>query len=78
MEKIFIISVISENKPGVLYRISGIFLRRKINIEKLEVHPIDDNKNAVFTIDIKTNNDLVKKIANQIEKIIEVHEVFIK
>ncbi len=67
------IMVTSENRPGVLYRIAGILLRRKINVEGLEVHAINQHQ-ARFIIKISTTKETVEKLINQIEKIIEVKE----
>jgi len=67
------IIVVSENRPGVLYRISGILLRRKINVEHLEVHAINKHE-ARFTIEIYTTRDVVEKLTAQIAKIIEVKQ----
>lgn len=67
------IIVTSENTQGVLYRIAGIFLRRKINVEYLEVHVLA-NQQAHFTIKVLTTLNLDEKIRNQISKIIGVND----
>lgn len=69
------ITIYSENKPGVLYRISNLFLRRKINIESLTVSEIKNEDRSRFTIVIKQELQTVQKIAKQLEKIIEVSHV---
>lgn len=66
------ITIYSENKPGVLYRISNLFLRRKINIESLTVSEIKAQNLSRFTIVVKQDQELIKKIAKQLERIIEV------
>ncbi len=71
------ITVFSENTPGVLYRIANLFLRRKINIESLTVSEIEAKSLSRFTIVVKEDVELVKKIAKQLERIVEVFEVFV-
>ena len=70
------ISVVSENRPGILYRVAGILQRRKINIESLEVHAIN-TRASQFTITIYTTPTITEKLSGQIAKIIEVKEVHI-
>ena len=67
------IIVESDNTQGVLYRIAGIFLRRKINIEHLEVHTVANNQ-AHFTIEMLSDKRNTQKIVDQINKIIGVHK----
>lgn len=71
------ITVFSQNTPGVLYRISNLLLRRKINIESLTVSEIEAKSRSRFTIVVKEDMELVKKIVKQLERIIEVYEVFV-
>ena len=37
-----VLSILAENKPGVLARIAGLFARRGFNIDSLAVGPTDD------------------------------------
>jgi acetolactate synthase-1/3 small subunit len=74
--KLFTIIVITENKPGVLYRIADIFLKRKINIESLSVSETEQKGLSQFTILIKTEKETLEKMLRQIGKIIEVVKVF--
>ncbi|MBI2597215.1 acetolactate synthase small subunit [Candidatus Daviesbacteria bacterium] len=69
------ITIYSENKPGVLYRIANLFLRRKVNIESLTVSEIKSEDRSRFTIVVKEDLSLVAKIAKQLERIIEVSSV---
>lgn len=69
------LSVVSENKPGVLYRIADLFLRRKINIESLTVGKTGRPDISSFTICVDVAEEVVGKIMKQVEKIIEVMEV---
>lgn len=69
------IIIFSEDKPGVLYRIADLFLRRKINIESLTVSKVVDLKLSRFTITVECEQQQVEKIVKQIYRIIEVVKV---
>ena len=72
---LYTIIVFSENKPGVLYRIADLFLRRRINIESLTVSEAGDSKLSRFTITVNADGSLVEKIIKQIYRIIVVIKV---
>ncbi len=72
----FTISVYSENNVGLLNRISGIFLKRHINIESLNVSKSEIDNVSKFTIVVHTTEDWVRNIVGQIEKQIEVIKAF--
>jgi len=74
--KWFTISVYSENNVGLLNRISGIFLKRHINIESLNVSKSEIDGVSKFTIVVFYTEDQVRKIVQQIEKQIEVIKAF--
>ncbi len=72
----FTISVYSENNVGLLNRISGIFLKRHINIESLNVSKSEIDGVSKFTVVVFTTEDWVRRIVMQIEKQIEVIKAF--
>ncbi|NNE78036.1 MAG: acetolactate synthase small subunit [Pricia sp.] len=74
--KWFTISVYSENNVGLLNRISGIFLKRHINIESLNVSKSEIEGVSKFTIVVNTTEKWVRNIVGQIEKQIEVIKAF--
>ncbi|TLP72791.1 acetolactate synthase small subunit [Maribacter sp. ACAM166] len=74
--KFFTISVYSENNVGLLNRISGIFLKRHINIESLNVSKSEIDDVSKFTIVVHTTEKWVDNIVGQIEKQIEVIKAF--
>lgn len=76
MKQNYTITAFTENKPGVLYRISDLFLRRKVNIESLTVSEIETKGISRFTIVVNAEKDLVEKIVKQLYRIIEVIKVF--
>ncbi|HLV62400.1 acetolactate synthase small subunit [Galbibacter sp.] len=75
-KKNFTISVYSENNVGLLNRISGIFLKRHINIESLNVSKSEIEEVSKFTIVVNTTEDWARKIVGQIEKQIEVIKAY--
>ncbi|MEM9143690.1 MAG: acetolactate synthase small subunit [Bacteroidota bacterium] len=72
----FTISVYSENNVGLLNRISGIFLKRHINIESLNVSKSEISGVSKFTIVVNTTENWTRKIVAQIEKQIEVIKAY--
>lgn len=74
--KRYTISAYSENSVGLLHRISGIFVKRHINIESLNVSKSEIEHVSKFTIVVYTTEDWVRKIVQQIEKQIEVIKAY--
>ena len=72
----FTISVYSENNVGLLNRISGIFLKRHINVESLNVSKSEIDDVSKFTIVVNTTEKWVNNIVGQLEKQIEVIKAF--
>ncbi|MGN0633163.1 MAG: acetolactate synthase small subunit [Oscillospiraceae bacterium] len=69
------ISVLVENRSGVLSRISGLFSRRGFNIESLAVGPTHDPAVSRVTIIADGNDYTVEQIEKQLNKLIEVIKV---
>ncbi|MET3113935.1 acetolactate synthase-1/3 small subunit [Pedobacter sp. CG_S7] len=72
----FTITVYTENQIGLLNRIAIIFSRRKINIESLNTSPSEIEHIHRFNIVIQETEEVVRKLARQIEKQIEVLKVY--
>lgn len=72
----FTITVYTENQVGLLNRIAIIFSRRKINIESLNTSPSEIAGIHRFTIVINEIEDVVKKLARQIEKQVDVLKAY--
>jgi len=72
----FTITVYTENQIGLLSRIAIIFTRRKINIDSLNTSPSEVDSIHRFNIVITEHEDVVRKLARQIEKQIEVLKVY--
>lgn len=76
--KRYTILIFTENKPGVLYRIADLFLKRKINIESLTVSEVEAQDHSRFTVVVFADTNVVEKIVKQLYKIIEVTKVLEK
>lgn len=72
----YTLTIFTENKPGVLYRIADVFLRRKINVESLTVSEIESGGTSRFTVVQNMEEEMVKKVIKQLNKIIEVIRVY--
>jgi len=75
-KKEFIITVFTENQVGLLNRIAIIFSRRKLNIESFNSSASEIEGIYRFTILIAETEEVVRKIARQIEKQVEVLKVY--
>lgn len=69
------ISVLVENQPGVLSRISGLFSRRGFNIDSLAVGVTDDPSVSRVTIIVDGNEYTVEQVLKQLNKLIDVIKV---
>ena len=67
--------IFAKNKPGVLYRIADLFLRRKINIESLTMAETETAGLSRFTIRARADQPTTEKIVKQLYRIIEVVKV---
>jgi acetolactate synthase-1/3 small subunit len=72
----FTIIVYAENRIGLLNRISIIFSKRKINIESMNTSPSEIDGIHRFNIVINESYEVVRKLARQIEKQVEVLKVY--
>lgn len=72
----FTITVYTENQIGLLNRIAIIFSRRKVNIDSLNSSPSEIEGIYRFTIVISETEEMVSKIARQIEKQVDVLKVY--
>lgn len=74
MKDTFQIIILSENAPGVLYRIAGILARRKVNIEGIHFSGTK-NCDATFTLTVRISKELAEQIVQHVKRIVEVKEV---
>ncbi len=69
------ISVLVENKFGVLTRVAGLFSGRGYNIDSLNVAPTHDPKSSRMTIVTRGDDATVQQIVKQLNKLVNVIEV---
>ena len=70
------ISILVENKPGVLQRVSGLFTRRNFNIDNITVGKTEDPKLSRITIRTTTGDtQTLEQITKQLNKLIEIIKV---
>jgi acetolactate synthase-1/3 small subunit len=70
-----VISVLVENKPGVLARVSGMFSGRAFNIHSLAVAPTMDTDYSRMTIVTHGSQQIIEQIIKQLRKLINVVKV---
>ena len=70
-----ILSVLVENKPGVLSRVTGLVSRRGFNIESLSVGPTEDQTLSRLTIIMIADDVAYEQITKQLHKLISVHKI---
>ncbi|MFV0158295.1 acetolactate synthase small subunit [Empedobacter falsenii] len=72
----YTITLYTENSIGILGRVTGIFTRRKINIESLSTSPSEIENVHRFTIVIEESEEVVRKLCMEIEKQIDVLKAY--
>ena len=70
-----ILSVLVENKPGVLARVAGLFARRGFNIFSLAVAPTDDERFSRITVVVDVESAPLEQIVKQLDKLINVVKI---
>ncbi len=69
------LSVLVENKPGVLSRVAGLFTRRGFNIDSLAVSPTEDEDRSRMTITVDTSRFPVEQMTKQLDKLINIIKI---
>ena len=69
------LSVLLQNKPGVLSRVTGLFSGRGFNIESLCVAETLDPNVSCLTVITQGNNAIIEQITKQLHKLIDVIKV---
>jgi len=70
-----ILSVLVENKAGVLARVSSLFARRGFNIYSLAVAPTDDERFSRITIVVDVESSPLEQVTKQLFKLINVVKI---
>jgi acetolactate synthase-1/3 small subunit len=69
------LSVLVENKPGVLVRIAGLFSRRGFNIDSLAVGPTEHPEVSRMTIVVNVEDQALEQVTKQLNKLIHVLKI---
>ena len=69
------LSVLVENKFGVLARIAGLFSGRGFNIDTLNVAPTQDPTTSRMTVVVKGDDAVLEQITKQLNKLVDVIKV---
>src|SRR5215813_9546146 len=70
-----VLSILVENKPGVLTRIAGLFARRGFNIDTLTVGPTDDDHTSRVTLTVDGAIHPIDQVTKQLHKLVNVLKI---
>ena len=70
-----VLSILVENKPGVLMRIAGLFARRGFNIDTLAVGPTDDEAVSRVTLTVDGAKHPIDQVTKQLHKLVNVLKI---
>src|SRR5919197_5541532 len=70
-----VLSILVENKPGVLTRIAGLFARRGFNIDTLVVGPTDDESLSRITLTVDGAMHPIDQVTKQLHKLVNVLKI---
>jgi acetolactate synthase I/III small subunit len=69
------LSILVQNNPGVLSRVTGLFSRRSFNIDSLAVGTTDDSNFSRITIVVDGDDYVVDQVSKQLNKLIDVVKI---
>ena len=69
------LSVLVENKPGVLARVSSLFSRRSFNIDSLAVGPTEHPEISRITIVVNAEDSPLEQVTKQLNKLVNVLKI---
>jgi acetolactate synthase-1/3 small subunit len=75
VQTVHTLSVLVQNRPGVLTRCAGLFARRGFNIESLAVGPTEDASRSRITIRVDCSQHSVDQVTKQLYKLVDVLKV---
>ncbi len=75
MNSMHVLSVLVENKPGVLARVAALFSRRGFNIHSLAVGPTEHEEISRMTVLVDADELPLEQVTKQLNKLVEVLKV---
>jgi acetolactate synthase-1/3 small subunit len=69
------LSVLVENKPGVLARVAGLFARRGFNIDSLAVGPTENDDVSRMTIVVNVEDKPLEQVVKQLNKLVPILKI---
>ncbi|NCT90631.1 acetolactate synthase small subunit [Cellulomonas sp. APG4] len=69
------LSVLVENKPGVLTRVAGLFARRAFNIHSLAVGPTEHDEISRITVVVDVEENPLEHVTKQLNKLVNVIKI---
>ncbi|MBL0887664.1 acetolactate synthase small subunit [Myceligenerans indicum] len=69
------LSVLVENKPGVLTRVAGLFARRAFNIHSLAVGPTEHEEISRITVVVDVEEHPLEQVTKQLNKLVHVIKI---
>ena len=69
------LTVLVENRPGVLARVAGLFARRGFNIFSLAVAPTNDERFSRLTVVVDVESELLDQVVKQLDKLVNVVDI---
>ena len=70
-----VISVLVENRPGVLHSVANLFRRRNFNIESITVGPTENKDLSRMTITVNADEKTLDQVVKQLDKLVDVVKV---
>src|SRR3981081_2621396 len=75
MSQARLLSVLVENKPGVLQRVASMIRRRGFNIDSLSVGPTEDATASRMTITVHVGKQQAEQAMKQLYKLVDVIKI---
>jgi acetolactate synthase-1/3 small subunit len=70
-----VLSLLVEDKPGLLTRVAGLFARRGFNIESLAVGPTEMRGLSRITVVVDEDETLLEQVTKQLNKLVNVIKI---
>ncbi len=71
----YIVAMLVEDHPGVLFRVTSLIRRRGFNIDSISVGPVEQGKLARMTIVINGDERITEQVVKQLHKLVEVIKI---